>query len=85
MSKPQQTLDQVRERVERISDFETNHAERDRAILLGAVDAVLALHSPFTHHFLTPPAGSLETCFACHEAYPCPTVQAITAATQGEA
>lgn len=46
------------------------------------IERVRELHTPFTHHFLTPPAGSLEVCHSCHESYPCPTIAALTA-TEG--
>ncbi|UXM92534.1 hypothetical protein [Paenarthrobacter sp. JL.01a] len=57
----------------------------DTARLLAAVKAVEELHKPFTHHFLTPPAGSVEICLACHEQWPCETVSAVEAALRGEA
>ena len=47
------------------------------ARLTRAVEDILGLHRPITHHFLTPPAGSVEVCHSCREEYPCPTVAAI--------
>lgn len=65
------------------------HARTDVPALLALVreqqaqiGRVRELHTPFTHHFLSPPAGSLEVCHSCHESYPCPTVAALTA-TEG--
>jgi hypothetical protein len=62
------------------------HARTDVPALLAlvreqraAIERVRALHKPFTHHFLSPPAGSLEVCHSCHESYPCPTIAALTA------
>jgi hypothetical protein len=44
------------------------------------LDRVRDTHKPFTHHFQSPPAGSIEVCHSCRESYPCPTIAAITAA-----
>jgi hypothetical protein len=46
------------------------------------LDAVRDTHKPFTHHFQSPPAGSIEVCHSCRESYPCPTIAALTGTDQ---
>ncbi|XAZ30652.1 hypothetical protein AAHB34_16025 [Paenarthrobacter ureafaciens] len=74
------------------------HAPTDVGMLLGAVDAVLALHKPERGTVYDPDDGEtkeMDYCETCSDSqwldeatavpWPCATVSAITAATEGEA
>lgn len=64
------------------------NAPTDMGKLIAAVDAVLALHTPNAGHNpdclcgIDPGAGA--RCCGCYDAYPCPTVAALTAALEGK-
>ena len=59
------THDELLASIERVM----NH---DAIFMKGALRAVVELHKPIIH------ALPDETCWACQDLYPCPTIQAIT-------
>lgn len=82
-------LEPIQERLPDIPESDMSRAEKDRARLLAAVQAVTALHAP--------QGEAYRTCSHCvrpsgypnrpeqPERYPCPTVAAVVAALGGEA
>ena len=63
-------------------------APTDQAKLIAAIEAVVGLHKPVAGH--NPacecgiPAGAGASCEECQDAWPCPTVAALTQALGGE-
>jgi len=87
-------LDAIRSRVEAYESHGTPglHAPQDRAALLAAVDAGLAIHQPIEALMYTgPQQRKVQVCTGCGtddgnwQRYPCPTVRAITSAFGGAA
>lgn len=85
-------LDGVRQRAQAYADHGTPglHAPQDRATLLAALDAVLAVHEPIDA-VMNPGRHerTVKVCTGCGtddgnwQRYPCPTVRAIESGTGG--
>ena len=83
-------LEPIRKRVEAYRDHGTPglHAPQDRATLLAALDAVLAVHEPIDA-LMNPGRHerTVKVCAGCGtddgnwQRFPCPTVRAIEAAS----
>ncbi|WNM64532.1 hypothetical protein SEA_MIDNIGHTRAIN_45 [Arthrobacter phage MidnightRain] len=78
-------LDEIRARIPEVSEAKMSRAERDRARLLAAAEAVLALHEPGPGYHIHDVACQTCSNSLGYSLYPCPTVAALTSALDGPA